>query len=120
MAKANRELLTAYQLDRLNAPNMFFLSKSLDDGGTPGKAMLNASMGAAVLLPSVHAYAVNAAMIQLRAGNPTAAVHVMQPFASNPHDAVSSARVSAMINAIEEGKELSEIAATLTGESPQE
>ncbi|HEY5809646.1 MAG TPA: DUF1570 domain-containing protein [Povalibacter sp.] len=118
--KASAEFLTAYKMDKLNAPNLYFLSRTLDDGGTPNKGVLNASMGAAVLAPSVHAYAINAAVVSLRADNPDAAIRVMQPFASDPHNPTSAARVTAMITAIRDKKELAEVMSTLSGESPEE
>ncbi|MBB6093856.1 hypothetical protein HNQ60_002737 [Povalibacter uvarum] len=119
MTKASREFLIAYRLDKLYAPNLYFLAKSLDDYSTPSKAVVNSAMGAAVLAPSVFEYAMHAATISLRAGDREAAVHVLQPFASNPHSPELAGQVAAMIDAIRDGKDLPEVMDTIS-EKPAE
>lgn len=103
--KASEQFLKAYALDKTSAPNLYFLSKSLDTNGTPSKAVLNASTAAAVMAPSVPQYAVYAAMVSLRGGDRATAMRVLQPFANNPHDLDYGTKVVAIINSIRDNEE---------------
>jgi hypothetical protein len=103
--KAGEQFLKAYALDKLDAANLYFLSRSLDSGGVPTKGVVNAATAAAVLAPSVSAYAINAAMINLRAGDRPTAMRVLQPFANHPHRLRFAAQVSALIDAIRANEE---------------
>ena len=104
--QASDQFLKAYALDKTDAANLYFLSKSLDAEGVPSKAVVNAGTAAALLSPSVPEYAVHAALISLRAGDRATAMRVLQPFASNPHQLDYAAQVSALIGALRENEEL--------------
>ena len=111
--QASEQFLKAYALDKTNAPNLYFLSMSLDNEGAPSKAVVNAGTAAAVLAPSVAEYAVHAALVNLRNGNRATAIRVLQPFANNPHKLDYAAQVSALINAIRENEDITEMIARL-------
>jgi hypothetical protein len=114
MSDAAGEFLTAYKLDRLDAPNLYFLSRSLDSGQvSPTKGVINASSAATSLAPSIREYAVYAAIVSLRAGNPEKAISALQPFACDPHDPKGAAGFTAAITAIKDGKALPEIIAAM-------
>ena len=102
---ASEHFLAAYQLDKTHPANLYFLSRSLDTGGTPSKAVVNSGTAAAVLAPSVPDYATHAALISLRVGDRDTAIRVLQPLASNPHKLEYAAQVSALIGAIREKEE---------------
>jgi hypothetical protein len=103
--KASDQFLKAYALDKTNAPNLYFLSRSLDTGDTPSKSVMNAGTAAALLAPAVPKYASNAARISLRGGDRATAARVLQPFANNPHELDNAARVTAVINAIRDNED---------------
>jgi hypothetical protein len=103
-AKASTQFLEAYKLDKGNAPNLYYLSVSMDMdmgpdmGHTPSKSVVNAGTAAAMLAPSVPEYAFHAALVNLRAGDKNAAIRALQPFANNPHKLEYAAKVAALIN----------------------
>jgi hypothetical protein len=110
MSAARQYFAQAYRLNKLDAPTLYYLSRTLtDDGATPSQSIVNASTGAALLAPGVSDYAINAAVMNMRAGNRQTAVRIMQPFASDPHNPKYAARVASMIEAIEAGKTLAEV-----------
>lgn len=120
MKKASREFATAYTLNKSNAPNLHFLARSLDDSGDePSQSMINAANAAAVFGPSVHEYAINAAVVNLRAEDREAAIRVLRPFASDPHNPTQAARAAAMIAAIREHKDIAAVMAAFA-EKPEE
>jgi hypothetical protein len=104
--KASEQFLKAYALNKTHAPNLYFLSKSLDSGGVPSKSVVNAGTAAAVLAPSVPEYAVHAGLINLRSGDRATAMRVLQPFANNPHKLDYAAQVSALIESIRANEDL--------------
>jgi len=105
MSQAASEFLAAYPLDKLNAANLYFLSRSLDDGaGAPSRDVVNAAFSAAVLAPTVGEYAFHAAFISSRAGEREKAIRALQPFASDPHNPKTVAAVATMIAQLKEGK----------------
>ncbi len=121
MSQARQQFAAAYRLNKLDAPTLYYLSRTLtDNGDAPSKSLINASTGAALLAPGVADYAVNAAIVNLRAGDRDMAMRVMKPFASDPHNPSYAARVSAMIEAIEADKELDEVIAALNAKDEEE
>lgn len=118
MNQAVQYFVKAYRLNKLDAPTLYYLSRTLaDDEPTPSKSIINASTGAALLAPGVSDYAINAAVVNLRAGDRETATRIMKPFASDPHNPVYAARVVAMIEAIEANKGLAEVMAALNGKT---
>jgi hypothetical protein len=111
--KASEQFLKAYQLDKTHAPNLYFLSKSLDTGGVPSKSVVNAATAAAILVPSVREYALHGALVNLRSGDRDTAIRVLQPFASNPHELDNATQVAALINSIRGNEESSALIAKL-------
>jgi hypothetical protein len=107
--KATDQFLKAYSLDKMNAANLYFLSKSLDTDAAPSKAVVNAGLAAAVLAPRVPEYTLHAALISLRGGDRVTAMRVLQSFANNPHKLDYAAQVSALINAIRDDEEIASV-----------
>jgi predicted Zn-dependent protease len=111
-SKASTHFLEAYKLDKGHAPNLYYLSVSLDMGldsdDTPSKSVVNAGTGAATLAPSVPEYALHAALVNLRAGDKNTAIRALQPFANNPHKLEYAAQVAALINELGETEALSD------------
>jgi hypothetical protein len=103
--KASEQFLKAYSLNKTDAANLYFLSRSLDTETAPSKSVVNAGTAAAVLAPSVADYAVHAALVNLRGGDRAAAMRVLQPFANHPHKLEYAAKVSALIDSIRENEE---------------
>lgn len=111
--KASTQFLEAYKLDKGHAPNLYYLSMSMDTGGTPSKSVVNAGTAAATLAPSVPEYALHAALVNLRAGDKSTAIRALQPFANNPHKLEYAAQVAALINELGETEVMSEAIAKL-------
>lgn len=107
-SKASAQFLEAYMLDKGHAPNLYYLSISMDTDGTPSKSVVNAGTAAATLAPSVPEYAMHAALVNLRAGDKSAAIRVLQPFANNPHELDYAAQVAALISELGETEDMSE------------
>ena len=111
-AKASTHFLEAYKLDKGDAPNLYYLSISMDMDPDmnkgPSKSVVNAGTAAATLAPSVPEYALHAALVNLRAGDKNTAIRVLQPFANNPHDLEYAAKVAALINELGKTEDLSE------------
>jgi hypothetical protein len=113
MSNAAERFVAAYKLRKLHPPTLYFLSLALDNDAAPSRSVINAANGAAVLAPSVFPYAIRAATINLRSDDRAMASRVMQPFASDPHNAAYAARVTAMIEAIRQDKGIDEIMSTI-------
>jgi hypothetical protein len=111
-AKASTQFLEAYKLDKGHAPNLYYLSISMDMDPDmnkgPSKSVVNAGTAAATLAPSVPEYALHAALVNLRAGDKNTAIRALQPFANNPHDLEYAAKVAALINELGETDDMSE------------
>jgi hypothetical protein len=110
---ASEQFLKAYRLDKTHAPNLYFLSKSLDSDETPAKSVVNAGTAAAILAPTVAEYAVHAALVNLRTGDREMAIRVMQPFANNPHKLEYAAKLAAVIDSIRQNEEIPSLIARL-------
>lgn len=106
--KASEHFLEAYKLDKGHAANLYYLSLSMDTGGTPSKSVVNAGTAAATFAPSVPEYALHAALVNLRAGDKNTAIRALQPFANNPHKLEYAAKVAALINDLRETEVISE------------
>ncbi len=118
--KASTHFIAAYKLRKHHPPTLYFLSRTLDSGSEPSKSVVNAANAAAVLAPAVFQYAFHAALINVRADDRQMAIRVLQPFASDPHNTSMAARVVAMIEAIRDDKDMSEIMQTMAGEEEDE
>jgi hypothetical protein len=55
----------------------------------------------------------HAALVNLRAGDKTTAIRVLQPFANNPHKLEYAAQVAALINELGETEDMSEAVSKL-------
>jgi tetratricopeptide (TPR) repeat protein len=106
--KASEHFLEAYKLDKGHAPNLYYLSLSMDMGGTPSKSVVNAATAAATFAPSVAEYALHAALVNLRAGDKNTAIRTLQPFANNPHNLEYAEQVAALINELGETEVMSD------------
>jgi len=107
LERAKQELINAYKLDKFNAPNMYYLARTLNatnEGDAPSKSLANAASGATYLMRSVYEYAILAADISMRSGNREQAIRSLQPFACNPHNPTQAAGVSRIIAALSNGK----------------
>jgi hypothetical protein len=113
MVSAANPAAKAAQTVKGNAPNLYYLSISMDTDGIPSKSVVNAGTAAATLAPSVPEYALHAALVNLRAGDKNTAIRVLQPFANNPHDLEYAAKVAALINELDKTQDLSESLAKL-------
>jgi hypothetical protein len=111
--KASEQFLKAYALNKTDAANLYFLSRSLDTETAPSKSVVNAGTAAAVLAPSVADYAMHAALVNLRGGDRATAMRVLQPFANHPHKLEYAAKVSALIDSIRENEEAAAVIAKL-------
>jgi hypothetical protein len=118
--KASTHFIAAYKLRKHHPPTLYFLSRTLDTESEPSKSVVNAANAAAVLAPAVFQYAFHAAVINLRADDRAMAIRVLQPYASNPHNTSMAARVTAMIEAIREDKDMEEIMKTMADASEEE
>jgi hypothetical protein len=106
--QARAEFVKAYRLKKLDAPNLYYLARSLAIDGA-GKSVLNAARGAHALAPTVPAYAFEEAYFDLSVGDRDKAANALAPLASDPHDTQGAARMRGVIDAIKAGKSLDEI-----------
>jgi len=116
--KARAMLNKAYQLDPLNARNLYYFSQT----GTPGPdypdgSTLNAAYEAHLLAPAVKDYAVNAAVMLLIKGRRDEAKQALSPIANNPHGGAQAERIRKVIAAIDEGKPAAEVLTQLKDRS---
>lgn len=106
--------LTAYKVNKLNAPNLYSVALSFENQpGFPDTNALNAANGAHILAPGVPDYAVFAAFANLSNGKRDEAVAMLTPFVSNPHDRAQAERFQKAIDAIKAGKPTHEAMRTL-------
>lgn len=114
MDQAREQLLKAYRLKKVDAPNLYYLSYALPGGGHNSN-VLNAARGAHALSPSVSEYALHEARLDLQADARDKAVQALMPLASNPHDAKQAARMRAAIATIRAGAGEAEVERALKG-----
>ena len=108
--------ITAYKINKLDAPNLYNLARSFSDKpGFPEQNTLNAANGAHALAPGVAEYAGFDAFANLMNGKRDEAMQLLQPMASNPHDHAGAGRARKAIDAIKAGKTAHEVLAILNG-----
>ena len=108
--------ITAYKINKLDAPNLYYLARSFSDKpGYPEQNALNAANGAHILAPGVTEYAAFDAFANLMNGKRDEAAVLLQPMASNPHDHVHAQLARRAIDAIKAGKTAHEVLAILNG-----
>ena len=108
--------LAAYKINKLNAPNFYYLARSFSNKpGFPDQNAVNAANGAHVLAPGVPDYAVFAAFTNLATGKRDEAVALLTPFVSDPHDRKSAERFQKAIDAIKAGKTTNQVMSLLGG-----
>lgn len=118
MDAARGFLISAYKINKLDAPNLYYLATSFGDKpGFPEQNALNAANGAHVLAPGVAQYAAFAAFANLMNGKRDEAATLLQPMASDPHDHEHAQRARKAIDAIKAGKPAHEVLAILNGAS---
>ncbi len=106
--------MAAYKINKLNAPNFYYLARSFSNKpGFPDQNAVNAANGAHVLAPGVPNYAVFAAYTNLATGKRDEAVALLMPFVSNPHDRQMAERFQKAIDAIKAGKTTDQVMAQL-------
>ena len=116
MDAARGFLISAYKINKLDAPNLYYLATSFGDKpGFPEQNALNAANGAHLLAPGVAEYAAFDAFANLMNGKRDEAATLLQPMASDPHDHVHAERARKAIDAIKAGKPAPEVLAILNG-----
>ncbi len=106
--------LTAYQVNKLNAPNLFWVAQSYQNQKDfPNQNVVFAANGAHVLAPGILEYAVFAAYVDLRADKRDEAVTALSPFVSDPHNRSRAERIEKAIEAIKGGKSVREVMTVL-------
>ncbi|MFT3997877.1 MAG: hypothetical protein QM667_10760 [Asticcacaulis sp.] len=116
--KARAMLNKAYQLDPLNALNLYYFSRTGASGPDyPDDSTLNAAYEAHLLAPAVKDYAINAAVMLLIKGRRDEAKQVLSPIANNPHGGTQAERIRKVIEAIDEGKPAKEVLTQLKSRS---
>ncbi|MGZ3304989.1 MAG: DUF1570 domain-containing protein [Asticcacaulis sp.] len=116
METARGAFLASYSVNKLNAPNLYYLAQSFSgEPGFPDKSALNAANGAHILAPSVPGYAVFAAFANLSNGQRDAAAALLTPFVGDPHNREAAERFKAAIDAIHAGKTTAEVMTILNG-----
>lgn len=118
MDAARGFLISAYKINKLDAPNLYYLATSFGDKpGFPEQNALNAANGAHILAPGVVQYAAFAAFANLMNGKRDETATLLQPMASDPHDHEHAQRARKAIDAIKAGKPAHEVLAILNGAS---
>ncbi len=108
--------ITAYKINKLDAPNLYYLARSFSDKpGFPDQNTLNAANGAHLLAPGVADYAFFDAFANLMNDKRDEAMQLLVPMASNPHDHVHAEQARKAIEAIRAGVPAREVLAILNG-----
>jgi hypothetical protein len=115
VAQARAHFLKAYRLKKLDAPNLYHLAQALAGEGVNNNA-LNAARTARMLAPGVGDYAVYEALMDIDANDRDKAVLALMALASNPHDPKQSSRMRKAIEAIQAGKNKSDITRAMKGD----
>lgn len=113
--KASRAALGhSYQLDPLNAPDLYYYSLALaEPGQPPSDNMIAAAMEAQALAPSEREYDIRAATLLIQRGRNDEAKTMLVPIASNPHAPEAAAWASNIIAVIDHKGTEDEIEAAL-------
>jgi len=114
MKAARAALGTAYQLDPLNAPDLYYYSLALAaPGEPPSDNMIAAAMQAQILAPSVDIYAIRAARLLAVRGRLAEAKDMLVPLASDPHREVEAAWAANIIALIDRQASQADVIAAL-------
>ncbi len=114
MKAARAALGTAYQLDPLNAPDLYYYSLALAaPGEPPSDNMIAAAMQAQILAPSVDIYAIRAARLLAVRGRLAEAKDMLIPLASDPHREVEAAWAANIIALIDRQASQADVIAAL-------
>lgn len=112
--EAKSAFLKSYQSDPLNAPNLYYLSKTYTGNGKPDETIMNAAMEAYDLEPSVTGYAINAAIIYIKANEYKEAKQILLSLFNNPHLKANKEEIDKIIAAIDNNRPTEEIIKLLT------
>jgi len=107
-------LMAAYKQRRNDAPTLYQLGRVLEAKGL-SPSLVNSADAASVLEPQVGQYAYFAIWAHLESGHRDKAQRGLQTLASNPHGGESTDRARAALQALQSGKEASEVLAFLNG-----
>lgn len=114
MRKARAAFGRAYQLDPLNAVNLYYFSRAANQGPNyPDDNTVNAAQEAHRLAPSVREYAIHAARLMIIKDQLPEAAATLSPLANNPHGGAFSEWVASIIAAINAGKSKDELEALM-------
>ncbi|MFT3997876.1 MAG: DUF1570 domain-containing protein, partial [Asticcacaulis sp.] len=103
--KARTLFNKTYQLDPLNAVNLYHLSLTGAQGPDyPDESTLNAAYEAHMLAPSVRDFAIHAATLLLMKGHRDDARKAIAPIAGDPHGGKTAEWIASVIAAIDAGK----------------
>lgn len=115
IAKARTAFGRAYQLDPINAANLYYFSKTAAVGEVfPDDSSLNAATEAFLMAPSNRIYALNAAFMLILRDNYEDAKIVLNSISNNPHRRVAFVQAARAIAAIDAKKSKKEIIEALT------
>ncbi|MFT4091690.1 MAG: hypothetical protein QM645_13225 [Asticcacaulis sp.] len=102
--------LDAYRLNKLHAPNLYFLARSFQgEEDFPNQSTVNAAFGANRLSPGVFEYAQFAAFVLIIDGKRDEAVMALTPFTGDPHNPDRAIRIRNGIDAIQNGKSVEDV-----------
>ena len=107
--EARKALLKAYELNPLNATNLYYISLTAKDKMNPDENSLNSAIEAYNLEPSVTEFTLNAVFFLLAKENYEDAKYIIQDLASNPHFSQLSQRLNNVISAIDRKAKKEEI-----------
>lgn len=107
-------LMAAYKLRRNDAPTLYQLARVLQHKG-PSASLGNAAEAASRLEPRFFEYGHLAVTVQLESGQRDKAQRGLQALASNSHGGLGAVRARAALQALQSGKEASEVLAFLNG-----
>ncbi len=114
MKAARTALGRSYQLDPLNAPDLYYYSLALAvPGEPPSDNMIAAAMEAQALAPSESEYDIRAAALLIQRGRNDEAKTMLVPIASNPHTPQAAAWAANIIAVIDRKGTKDEIEAAL-------
>lgn len=117
--QARASFLAAYKINRLDAPNLYYLAQSFgNQPDFPDTNTLNAANGAHVLAPGVIDYTVFAAYANLANDKRDKAVALLTPFVSDPHNRQQAEKIQKAIEAIKAGKSTNEVMKLLSRPTP--
>ncbi len=114
--QARASFITAYKLNKLDAPNLYYLARSFNNRPNfPDTNALNAANGAHVLAPGVMDYAAFDAFANLANDQRDKAADLLMPFVSDPHNRQQAERIQKVVEAIKAGKTTNEVMKLMNG-----